>query len=104
MGIKTPFPRERSFTRALIKEIKGCMHRDGCMTIPDLHRQLVAREASLHITPVYITLVSGQRTIRLSPLIKELCPGVDEDATGPYFQLVFRATDPLNKLYINKIV
>jgi hypothetical protein len=104
MGMKTPLPGERSFTRALIKEIRCCMHRDGCVTIADLHRRLVAREANLHATPFYITLVSGQRTIRLLPLPEAQCLNVDEDAAGPYFQLVFRTIDQLDKSHIDEIV
>jgi hypothetical protein len=80
------------------------MHRDGCVTTADLHRRLVAREANLHATPVYITLVPGQRTIRLLPLPEVHPHSVEEDAAGPYFQLVFRTTDQLDKSHINEIV
>jgi hypothetical protein len=104
MGMKTPLPGERSFTRALIKEIRSFMQRDFSVTIADLHRRLVAREANLLATPVYITLVPRQRTMRLLPLPEILDPSVNEDIEGPYIQLLFRTIDQLDKSHIDEIV
>ncbi len=104
MGMKTPEPGERSFTRALIREIKGCVQKNGYVAIADLHRRLVAREANLHATPVHVMLMPAQPTMRLSPLPQKFCPSTNEEIEGPYFQLLFRTVGQLNKSHIEEIV
>lgn len=86
-------PGPRSFTKALIKELTACVTQAGCVITTDLHRRLVAREANLHATPVYISLVSSSRPVTLTPLSTGLALQKRQNSRGTYYQITFHTED-----------
>jgi hypothetical protein len=103
MGVKTPMPGPRSFTQALINELKTCVDRDGYVYTDDLHRKLVSRKANLHTTPIRISLTSAKRPLKLYPLSNAMSQRLPVDREGMLYQVIFRTDDILQKAHIEEI-
>ncbi|CAG8973486.1 hypothetical protein HYALB_00002811 [Hymenoscyphus albidus] len=65
MGMQTPMPGEKSFTKILQKQVKEIFDETRFVLIPDLHQRLVHRMAGLYATPVHISFIQERRPIRL---------------------------------------
>ena len=103
MGVKTPMPGTRSFTRALINELKNFVEKNDYLGIDHLHRRLVSCKANLHATPVRISLTPGKRPLRLYPLSKVQLPYPRTDEEGTLYQIIFRTDTIPEKTHIDAI-
>ena len=102
MDSLTPGPGPRSFTTALMREIKNHLDTDGFIFMDQLHSSLAARDRRLFATPFYSKLgVGGRRSIRLEPLLDGSTP-VDLDAESVIHLSVsargFLATEDLDSI------
>jgi hypothetical protein len=103
MGMETPMPGGKSFTKALIREIRAGFRRDRHVIVSELHRRLVARESQLWATPFYVKLGQGQTPIRLERLSESLSPKPADGTNSFSFQLQIDAETQLNESNLNQI-
>ena len=69
MGVKAAPPGPKSFTTALIQELKAAASSPAGFTVSEIHRHLSRKEAGLVQSPFYVEMgISGRRSIRLKPL------------------------------------
>lgn len=68
MGMQTLKAGDRSFTHALLREMKMAVDREGFVRIGDLHARLCQRESKLFATPVHICIRPNRRPLVLEPV------------------------------------
>lgn len=104
MGVQAPPPGPKSFTTALIRELKDAAKSPLGITILELHRRLSQRSAGLLQTPFHVDLGTGtRRSIRLKS--SKLCSTVDtDDAVGPQLTLRVTLRDIITKTSLPLIV
>ncbi|KAF4629756.1 hypothetical protein G7Y89_g8388 [Cudoniella acicularis] len=103
MGVQTPMPGKKSFTMALIRELVAGFEKERCVTISDLHRRLVAREAELLATPFYMKLGHDYNSIRLERFCNNPSPNFGDGVGSLSFQLLIKTRTQLDKSNLDEI-
>jgi hypothetical protein len=67
MNLQTPLPDSKSFTKALVKELETLLNGGEEITVLQVFKNLVHRDAGLAQTPVHFGLEGKKGTIRLDP-------------------------------------
>lgn len=104
MGVKALPPGPRSFTAALLKELKDVPNSTLGITVSELHRRLCHRNADLLQTPVHVDLGSGTRK---SIKLKQLNAGsiiAAEEVKGPQLNLQVTLRDVITKASLPTII
>lgn len=98
MGMMTPKPGPKSFTVALMKEIKVSFQERNAAVVIDIHGKLVARQAYLHATPVHVPLRSGKRSIRLERIPESTAQSMSDNIGDQAIHVAIHTRDDLGRL------
>ncbi|KAK0670323.1 hypothetical protein QBC41DRAFT_96514 [Cercophora samala] len=102
MGVKTPLPGPKSFTAAVIRNMKRSVAQDGFVVISELQYRLTKREEGLFTTPIYIGLTGG-RSIRLEPINPNDEQPTNISEAKIFLQLLIKVKDELTDKNTKKI-
>ncbi|KAF8538965.1 hypothetical protein BDD12DRAFT_805711 [Trichophaea hybrida] len=89
MGVPTPAPGPRSFTTAVIREMKIMLSNSDEVVITELNRRLHKQESKVAQSPVHIDLrgASRRRSIRLQPRIETAIEPIPQQHQQDYVKM-----------------
>jgi hypothetical protein len=81
MNLQTPLPNSKSFTKALIKELKAMLESGGDITVLQVFKNLAHRDAGLAQTPIHFGLEGKRGTIHLDRFPTETVTFLNKEAS-----------------------